>query len=66
MDDPQRYRVNLICPCKNDLAYGYGPTVEQARENARRFFRREHKRQRPAEEIVERVSADGTHYEEVA
>jgi len=65
--DPQRYRVNLICGCNNDLAYGYGATVEEARGNARTFFRRHHGRMvKIKEEIVEKVTDDGTHYEEVA
>jgi hypothetical protein len=65
-EDPDRFRVNLLCGCKMDLAYGYGATVEEARANALAWFRKNHgSREKVAEEIVEQVSADGTHYEEM-
>jgi hypothetical protein len=63
--DPQRYRVNLICTCQTHLAFGYGETEADARTNAVAFFRKEHRGKTWAEEIVERVSDDGTHYVEV-
>jgi hypothetical protein len=62
--DPQRFRVNMICPCQNDLAYGYGATIAEAGQNAVRCFRRNHGRRKPAEVVIEEVTADGTHYEE--
>jgi hypothetical protein len=62
--DPQRFRVNLLCPCRNDLAYGYGATIDEARGNAKLCFRQHHGRRKPAEEVIEKVTDDGTHYEE--
>lgn len=63
--DLQKWRVNLICSCNNDLAYGYGPTKMVAIANAWRYFRKEHPKDKPTEEIIECVAADGSHYEEV-
>ena len=64
--DPQRFRVNLLCACRMDLAYGYGETLEAARTQAVKEFQDHHgKRTKWVEEIPERVSADGTHYEEI-
>jgi hypothetical protein len=49
-----------------DLAYGYGETLEAARTQAVKEFQDHHgKRTKWVEEIPERVSADGTHYEEI-
>lgn len=64
--DPTAFRVTLICPCANDAAEGYGATAEEARRNALRFYNRDHRGQKPREVILERVTADGSHYEEVA
>lgn len=62
--DPQAYRVTLICACQGDYAVGYGATAEEARATAYKFFRKDHgRRAKPAEETLDRVSADGTHYE---
>lgn len=40
--DPQLYRVNLICACQNDIAFGYGPDEAAARAVAEGIFREEH------------------------
>lgn len=61
--DPQRYRVTLLCRCAADYAEGYGPTATRAFENAYRFFREGGHKGDPADEILERVTADGSHYE---
>ena len=68
--DPTRYRVNLLCSCKNDLIYGYGGSIAEARKVAQREFRKHWRADhalRVVEEIVE-VAVDhgfGSHYEEV-
>lgn len=68
-DDPTRFRVNLICACQNDLAFGYGPTLEEARANAERTFRRQHgRRARWVDVITEQAvehTGGGSHYEQV-
>jgi hypothetical protein len=66
VDDPTAFRVTLICPCANDAAEGYGSTAGAARRNAFRFYNREHRGQTPKAEILERVTADGSHYEEIS
>jgi hypothetical protein len=69
VNDPTLYRVTLFCPCDNDYAEGYGPTKEQARESAYSFYRRDHKKEVPREEIVEKAvphEGGGSHYEEAS
>jgi hypothetical protein len=64
--DPRLYRVSLVCKCRNDLAYGYGGTEAEARENAFKCFRREHGRTaKPLADITEKVTEDGSRYVEV-
>jgi hypothetical protein len=68
MNDPQKYRVNLICACDADIAYGYGATIKEARANAIKFFRRDHRRgAKWRAEIIEHAVEHngGSHYEEI-
>lgn len=69
MIDETLYRVTLICSCNNDIAFGYGATVDVARTAAIEFFRKDHgRRARWREEIVEKAvenaHSNGSHYEE--
>ena len=62
--DRQKYRVTWICKCSTDYAEGYGPSIAVARTSVRKFWRKGgHRIKDLAEEIVERVSTDGSHYE---
>lgn len=65
--DNQKYRVNLICACQNDAAYGYGSTPMEARRVAEMHFRQHHGAkakytQIVVEEAVAHVGG-GSHYE---
>lgn len=68
-DDATKYRVTLVCACNADMAYGYGASVAEAEQTARREFRRQHGRAaKVGERIVEHAveSASGaSHYEEL-
>lgn len=64
MSDPSAYRVNLICSCQNDIAYGYGATPLQARYIAESEFKKHHgTKAKYTQIIVEQAAADGSHYE---
>jgi hypothetical protein len=62
--DPHRFRVTLLCPCDGDVIEGYGPTVGTARATAEHFLRKHLIAERPgaADETVEEVTPDGSHY----
>jgi glycerophosphoryl diester phosphodiesterase len=64
--DSEAFRVNLICACQNDVAYGYGATVLNARYNAERAFVEHHGRKTQYRQVVvEQAVAHtgGAHYE---
>jgi len=65
--DNEKYRVNLICSCQQDVAYGYGADPLVARRNAEMVFREHHGaktqyRQIVVEEAVTHAGG-GSHYE---
>lgn len=67
--DPTKYRVTMTCPCQADWVEGYGPTPEAAREAADRFWKQNHKGEKPVDIILEHAvehGGGGSHYEEVA
>lgn len=64
-----RYRVNLICSCQNDVAFGRGPTEADARAIAEKEFVAHHGRKATyiqvlVEKAVQHDDAGGWHYEE--
>jgi hypothetical protein len=62
--DPQEFRVNLICACQNDIAYGFGATLLDARTIAESEFKKAHgAKAKYTQIVVERVTDDGSHYE---
>lgn len=64
--DNQKYRVNLVCACQQDVAYGYGADPLVARRNAEIAFREHHGTKTQYRQIVveEAVPHDGgSHYE---
>jgi hypothetical protein len=64
--DNQKYRVNLICQCQDDAAFGYGATPDAARRNAEGFFREHHGAKGQYRQIVVEhavAHTDGSHYE---
>lgn len=64
--DPQKYRVNLICSCQQDVAYGYGANPLDARRNAEHAFREHHGTKTQYRQIVVEEAvphAGGSHYE---
>jgi len=64
IEDPQAFRVNLICACQNDVAYGYGATLLDARYVAEAAFKRHHgSKAKYTQIVVERVTDDGARYE---
>lgn len=70
MDDPTKFRVNLLCSCNADMAFGYGPTPEAAKAEAERCFRKQHgRRAKWTEEILEHAvttAGGSSHYEEIS
>lgn len=67
-NDPTKFRTTLICSCNSDAAEGYGPTREQARANAIKFFRKAHGRRATWRDEFTEVAVEhgggGSHYEE--
>lgn len=64
MTDLRAYRVNLICSCQNDVAYGFGPNEDAARIVAEVEFRRAHGADATyTQVVVEKATADGSRYE---
>jgi hypothetical protein len=64
--DNEAFRVNLICACQQDVAYGFGATVHEARDNAERVFVENHGRKTQYRQVVvEQAVAHtgGSHYE---
>lgn len=62
-----RFRVNLICDCQQDVAFGRGPTEAEARAIAEREFVAHHGRKATyIQVLVEKAVAHegGWHYEE--
>lgn len=64
--DHEKYRVNLICSCQQDAAYGYGATPMDARRTAEQHFRKHHgAKGRYRQIIVEEATphaGGGSHY----
>jgi hypothetical protein len=50
--DARAYRVSLVCACQNDVAYGFGTTLEEARATAEHFFHAEHGKRAKFTQIV--------------
>lgn len=57
--DPRAFRVNLICSCQNDIAYGYGPSVLDARYIAEAEFLKTHGRDAKYTQIVVECAVEG-------
>lgn len=68
-DEQAAFRVDLVCSCNNDIAYGYGESVDYARQLARYCLVRDHGRAvRVRVEIVQkavRTLSGGWRYEEM-
>jgi len=61
----QRFRVTIVCACKADYVVGYGATAAEAHATAGKIYRRNHGRRKPFDTVLDEVTPDGTHYEEV-
>lgn len=64
--DNEKYRVSLFCSCQQDVAYGYGPTLTDARRTAEFHFREHHGTRAAFRQIIVEEATPhqgGSHYE---
>jgi hypothetical protein len=68
--DPEAFRVSLICGCQQDVAYGYGSSLDEARRVAENVFVEAHGKRTPYTQVINEKAVEharsGAHYELVS